>query len=302
MAKTPKRTGGPTTPGGKAISSANAVTHGLTSKRWLNDDEQSLYEITVEQLTQDFAPHSTIESLLISKLAECTVRLTRTQNVETALYELAQAQAENPKHALESYEANLKNFEKEIAQGVHRYSFTDKALEIENSHELYVELAEHDFINVSGWQYVCDHMPQTREFVINQCKQEGIDLKSFLKHQINGTEVFTIQWVGVKPDGTTVTYESDAITYDEITAEAASISSQMLTEFLENKLKQLAKEQIVMAVIKDLPNRINLLQQSAMPDEKKLSLLQRYRTADERQFSKTLGELLELQKRRKDVN
>jgi len=48
MAKTPKRTGGPTTPGGKAISSANAVTHGLTSKRWLNDDEQSLYEIILE--------------------------------------------------------------------------------------------------------------------------------------------------------------------------------------------------------------------------------------------------------------
>jgi len=77
MAKTPKRTGGPTTTEGKAISSANAVTHGLTSKRWLNDDEQSLYEITVEQLTHDFAPQSTIESLLISKLAECTVRLTR---------------------------------------------------------------------------------------------------------------------------------------------------------------------------------------------------------------------------------
>ena len=178
MAKTPKRTGGPTTANGKAISSANAVTHGLTSKRWLNDDEQSLYEITVEQLTHDFKPQSTIESLLISKLAECTVRLTRTQNVETALFELAQAQAESPKHALESYEANLKNFEKEIAQGVHRYSFTDKALEIENTYELYLELAEHDFINVSGWQYVCDHMPETRKLLINQCKQEGIDLKS----------------------------------------------------------------------------------------------------------------------------
>lgn len=138
--------------------------------------------------------------------------------------------------------------------------------------------------------------------MINQCKQEGIDLKSFLKHQINGTEVVTIQWVGVNPDGTTETHEPETLTDDEITAEATSISSQMLTDFLENKLKQLAKEQIVLAIIKDLPNRINLLKQSAMPDEKKLSLLQRYRTADERQFSKTLWELLELQKRRKDVN
>jgi len=43
------------------------------------------------------------------------------------------------------------------------------------------------------------------------------------------------------------------------------------------------------------------MQEAAMPDTQKLSLVQRYRTADERQFSKTLGELLELQKRRNDI-
>jgi len=234
-------------------------------------------------------------------MAECTVRLARTQQVETALYELAQAQANNPKHALESYEANLQNFEKEIAQGVHRYSFTDKALEIENNHALYLELTEQDFINVSGWQYVCEHMPVTRDFLINQCKQEGVDLKSFLKHQITGTEVITIQWVGVEPDGTTETHQPTIMTDEEITAESYSISSKTHTDLLEHKLKQLAKEQIVLAVINDLPNRMNLLQQSAIPEDKKLSLIQRYRTADDRQFSKSLGELLELQKRRKEI-
>ena len=301
MATSTKRGGGPKTDSGKSIASKNALTHGLTAKRWLNNDEKSLYEQCLAQLTEDFAPQSTIETLLIAKMAECTVRLTRTQNVETALYELAQAQANNPKHALESYKADLQNFEKEIAQGVHRYNFTDKALEIENNHALYLELAEQNFINVSGWQYVCEHMPETRDFLINQCKQEGMDLKSFLKHQTNGTEVITIQWIGVEPDGTTETHQPTIMTDEEITAESYSISSKTLTDFLEHKLKQLAKEQIVLAVINDLPNRMNLLQQSAIPEDKKLSLIQRYRTADERQFSKSLGELLELQKRRKEI-
>jgi len=43
------------------------------------------------------------------------------------------------------------------------------------------------------------------------------------------------------------------------------------------------------------------MQEAAMPDIQKLSLVQRYRTSDERQFFKTLGELFELQKRRNDV-
>jgi len=38
-----------------------------------------------------------------------------------------------------------------------------------------------------------------------------------------------------------------------------------------------------------------------MPDEKKLSLIQRYRTADEWLFSKTLKELMELRELRMDI-
>jgi len=38
-----------------------------------------------------------------------------------------------------------------------------------------------------------------------------------------------------------------------------------------------------------------------MPDPKKLDLIQRYRTADERLFSKTLKELIGLQKIRKNI-
>ena len=38
-----------------------------------------------------------------------------------------------------------------------------------------------------------------------------------------------------------------------------------------------------------------------MPDPQKLNLIQRYRTADERQFSKTLKELIGLLQMRKNI-
>jgi len=57
----------------------------------------------------------------------------------------------------------------------------------------------------------------------------------------------------------------------------------------------------VQTVLRDSTKRSQQLKDAAIPDTQKLNLVQRYRTADERQFSKTLGELLELQKRRKTV-
>ena len=296
MAKTPKRKGGPTTANGKAISSANAVTHGLTSKRWLNDDEQSLYEITVEQLTHDFAPKSTIESLLISKLAECTVRLTRTQNVETALYELAQAQAENPSRVIESYESDHPNLEKEVADAIHRHNTLSKRT-FNDPLTIYQELTKIELSDISGWRYVMDEMPETYHYIMKQCRQEEEDLKTFLDRQSGNASVVRIFIVGA--DGKRKKKE---MTDDEISKEAGRIPSDKISNYLEKKLAQITKELLVMNVIKELPKRTALLKAAATPDDKKLSLLQRYRTADERQFSKTLGELLELQKRRKDVN
>ena len=63
----------------------------------------------------------------------------------------------------------------------------------------------------------------------------------------------------------------------------------------------LAKDLQVQFILKDLDKRTQQIKEAAIPDTQKRSLVQRYRTADERQFSKTLGELLELQKRRNTI-
>ena len=61
-----KNTSGPKTDEGKANSSRNSTTHGLTARRWINTDEQSLFDETVKNLTVDFDPQTYIEKILIT--------------------------------------------------------------------------------------------------------------------------------------------------------------------------------------------------------------------------------------------
>ena len=67
-----KNSNGPKTDEGKAISSRNSVTHGLTARHWLDTNEQSLYDETVKNLIVDFDPQTSIEKMLIIKMAECS--------------------------------------------------------------------------------------------------------------------------------------------------------------------------------------------------------------------------------------
>ena len=92
--------------------------------------------------------------------------------------------------------------------------------------------------------------------------------------------------------------EDMQVTFKEF---AKKIKSSALQEYLEIVVHRLAKDIQVQYILKDLDKRTQQIRDAAIPDTQKLSLVQRYRTADERQFSKTLGELLELQKRRQSV-
>ena len=62
MTSKPKHSGGPKTDKGKAISSRNSTTHGLTARLWLNNNEQSLFDMTVEAFMDDL-----IHNLILKK-------------------------------------------------------------------------------------------------------------------------------------------------------------------------------------------------------------------------------------------
>ena len=299
MANNNKNSNGSKTDEGKAISSRNSITHGLTAKSWINDTEQELFDATLEELNQDFNPQSHIEKMLISKLAECTVRLARMQRVEDAMFDLASSESAHPDLSIIS----LSNNNEDLSHAVKDTSpikLQFNADEFTNKMDLLDEIKSQNFDDVSNWSYIESNMQRTAKYVIQECLDNNIRLHNFITKKTSQSNVMKIIIVGAGDEDEVEENTNNLIlTASEITESSKDIKSSDLHKYLDHLSQTLIKDLQVQTVLKDLDKRIQQIKNSAIPDAQKLSLVQRYRTADERQFSKTLGELLELQKRRK---
>jgi hypothetical protein len=297
MTKKDKHSSGPKTSKGKAVSSRNSVTHGLTARRWLDANEQSLFDQAVEAFSADFDPQSSIERVLISKLAECTVRLMRIQQTENAMFDLASSEAGHPEESIRS----LDNSSERLTQAVYVAASANWQLNsgaFAKNMNILDEIDRQNLSDVSGWLYVEDNMPVAADYIIKKCTSERLNLCDFVSRetgQSNNTIVRLIVKGEDDPD------ESAPLSIEEITENSHKISSTSMQKYLDKLADSLAKDLQVQFILKDLDKRTQQIKDAAIPDTQKLSLVQRYRTADERQFSKTLGELLELQKRRNNI-
>ena len=295
MSNKDKHNGGPKTDKGKAISSRNSITHGLTARNWLDANEQSLYDETVKNLIVDFDPQTSIEKVLISKLAECTVRLSRIQQVENAMFDLASSEAEHPNEVIKSLDNDNPNFIKAMqAARLGNPKYNPKA--VEEKINLVNEIDSQNLSNVSGWGYIEKHMPMVKTYIIDKCTEEGLDLYHFIHREGGHSGPLTIRLIGPNDS-----LHEDPLPKEEITQDVYKIKSTSFQLYLENLSKTLDRDIRAQTILNNLEKRAQQVKDAAIPDTQKLSLVQRYRTADERQFSKTLGELLELQKRRNNI-
>ena len=90
---------GPKSDAGKAISSQNAITHGLTSKQLIIPGEDPAeYEALRASLVQHYRPADEIELRMAENIAECQWRVRRLRAAEVAFYNrsIEEAMTENP--------------------------------------------------------------------------------------------------------------------------------------------------------------------------------------------------------------
>ena len=284
-----KYIGGPKSDETKAISSRNSITHGLTARKWINENEQELFNTTTEALIVDFDPETYIEKILITKMAECLVRLMRIQKVEDAMFDLTSIEAGHPEESIKS----LDNGSDRLSEAVGLASSMDWQFDLNAFVSKMTVLNEIDCQNIKdvvSWIYVEDNMPIVAYYVNKYCTKENLNLDDFISRE---TDQPTHQIIRiVKREDTSYTKES--LSYEEFIETTDKISPSSLQKYLNKLAFSLSENLQAQLVLKDVEQRTQQIKDAAMPDTQKLSLIQRYRTADERQFSKTLGELLKL--------
>ena len=292
MPKKNKNSNGPKTDEGKAISSRNSVTHGLTARHWLNVDEQSLYDETVKNLIVDFDPQTSIEKMLIIKMAECSVRLMRIQNRENAMFDLASNEAENVIEAIKSL-SNGHKLDPRLIDSMATARLGNPTYNpriIEDKVRLMDEIDFQNLSDVSGWGYVEKHMPMVESYINKKCAEEDLDLYSFIFRETDDS-------INLNKKVILLGVPSPEI---EVIHGPNKIQSTLLQRYLEQLSRNLGSDIQAQMTLNNVEKRSQQVKDAAIPNAQELNLIQRYRTANERQFSKTLGELLELQKRRKN--
>ena len=294
-----KYIGGPKSDETKAISSRNSTTHGLTARRWINDNEQELFDTTVKALMVDFDPETYIEKMLITKMAECSVRLLRIQNVESSMFDLANSEAEHPNEIVKSL--NNGDISSKLVKAI-RSAYLNKPLSndklITYKTSIINEISSHNIDDIRNWNYIDKHMPLTAIYIVNKSAEENKNLYTFIFEESDDSVDLNMKVFFVNADDLMDDETSEDLNF---TKDVSELESDLLQKYLRKLIMDFDNDIKIQSIINNLEDRSKQVKNSAMPDTQKLGLIQRYRTADERLFSKSFRELIAIQDRRKNI-
>jgi len=294
-----KYIGGPKSDETKAISSRNSTTHGLTARKWINDSEQELFDTTVKALMVDFDPETYIEKMLITKMAECSVRLLRIQNVESSMFDLANSEAEHPNEIVKSL--NNGDISPKLVKAI-RSAYLNKPLSndklITYKTSIINEISSHNIDDIRNWNYIDKHMPLTAIYIVNKSAEENKNLYTFIFEESDDSVDLNMKVFFVNADDLMDDETSEDLNFNK---DVSELESDLLQKYLRKLIMDFDNDIKIQSIINNLEDRSKQVKNSAMPDTQKLGLIQRYRTADERLFSKSFRELIAIQDRRKNI-
>jgi len=286
-----KTKGGPVTKKGKQVSSRNAISHGLTAKKWINPEEKQSYQDFHCALIDDYQPQTVMESTLIEKLADIKVRLERFHCAEDHLFWLAREKAISPDLVVKSFGVDDQAVIDDISDHAFGIEKTNRPI----AEQLFNELIRHDEDDISGWGYIRDNMPLLRKHVLNECKKEKIDIERLISRYKQKTNQLTPVTIVISTNS-----EPEPLTEEKLNQSGLKVPREHFIAFIKTLYKQTKRRSITNYVIEGFLQREQQLKHAALPDSSEMDRLMRYRTSLERQFSKTLGELLHLIKLRAD--
>ena len=273
-------------------SSMNALKHGLYARKWINPEEQELYDALFNEYCAYYKPVGAPEYALVESIVASRVKVLRFHAIEEANLDLAQSKATDPQHFLDSLGLDNDRMEKEFAALLcGSYRPPEEGL----NHEFRKELAQTPTHEISGWNYVELNMPLFKYHLITSATNEGLSLPAFI-----GTKV---PKGGLPP--VTITYRVAESSDDEprskqkIDLQCDQVEHEALQKYVDRLRFLVGKNYLLLQLAADFHSQISRRMAAAFPTEAKMASLHRARTTEQKLMTQVTGELLELQRRRK---
>lgn len=283
---------GPKTIEGKLISSQNSLKHGLTAKRWLDSEEEGRYQDLISQLIQEHQPFGTLEQIQIERIANCTVRLERVQSIETAMFLQAQRRSEDPTQFVESWGFDMENDRIVIQEfGMELVGIYQTPLGLDDP-DIVIEIACHNLGKINSMDDFRNEMPNLHEHLIGECIKRNTDIGEYIKAYRKGVD----RLPGISIGGKERNYKDDKNKVLKNSNGKFSVSD--LHNYIDIKAAEFSMLQGLQQLKGEYFEQLELAKAAATPSNSDMAKIHKERVATDRQLSKAIGELLELQERR----
>jgi hypothetical protein len=295
----PKRSTGPRSVAGKEGSSRNALTHGATSRRLINEGEQRAYEAWVQELSEAYTSKNPLVSMQIQRIAHLKVQLDRVQTAIAGLHEIERLRLEKHERAAQLMglsrqdraDAMLTRYSKSIGAA---YEDSPPLADLPNFSEELLALGDLDAISTR--EDFEARAPLFCKFLIVSAQESEQHIDDFTK----------TKRIVVDTDGNTRGYQvipPMVIRLIGGPTEDLSLRSKITDVPLEDLLSaakfyrakhwdQIARNELM----KNVDQVADIAQQVALPDLDNMDKLMRYQTTISRQLSTAVGELLAISK------
>ena len=283
--------GGPKTVLGKVSSSKNAITHGITSQKLLNPQEEKQYQEALLEFGRAFDIKHPLIDLQIKRIAQTQIQLQRIQKLMDVQFQKSQLNS---------------NIDTELQSEM---GFDDNASDLKLLREvdpdyqglkylvpISLELLMARNQDLINHEHVLNNMPHFIDFILQEARGLNQNLYKYIQNEIRTKKARIKGQISVPIIIVNGRDKPEEIPTD-LKDILAKFSQEELDDFVLIKQLEIYKAITLEHKINDFQSVMPLLKEANLPDLNTYDKLMRYQTNLNNQLSKQIGELLELEKR-----
>jgi hypothetical protein len=286
-----KKSGGPVSGAGKAISSKNAIKHGATATGFINNQEEERYKILLNDLRAHYKLDNPLIKLQIERIARVTIQLERIQNAIDATFQKCRAEIHIENKLMTELNMSL---DQQLAVTLDKFIDDNKDEALESkilSESLGLRLFEPE-----NFGDLMKYAPTICQDIYNNAIKKEKSVKDYVNGMIRKFDSTPKQYSNydirvIAPDGI-----KKPITLMPLEESFLELDNDTLPGLIKWKLHEIHEAHQEKTKLTDFKRLLPIAEQATTPDLDHLDKLMRYQTTLQRQLSTTIGELIALTK------